>query len=54
MVNFTNILQAAFEPISLRQKSTYLKCKYRKAAQKTFVRKFAHKILVKLTPRLII
>ena len=33
MVNFTSILWAAFAQISLRPKSTYLKCKYRKAAQ---------------------
>ena len=38
-VNFTTILRAAFVPIYLRQKSTNLKCKYRKAAQKTFVQK---------------
>ena len=38
-VDFTNILRAAFAPISLRQKNTNLSRKYRKAAQKTFVRK---------------
>jgi hypothetical protein len=38
-VNFTNILKAAFAPISLRQESTNLKCKYDKATQKTFVQK---------------
>ena len=49
-VNFTNILRAAFMPISFRQKSTNLKCKYKKAAQKNCVQKAAHKMLVKLTP----
>ncbi len=38
-VNFTNILRAAFAPIFLRQKSTNLKCKYKRAARKTFIRK---------------
>ena len=37
--SFTNILHTAFAPISLRPKSTNLKCKYRKAARKTFVQK---------------
>ena len=36
-VNFTNILRAALAPIFLCLKSTDLKCKYRKAAQKAFV-----------------
>ena len=36
-VNFTNISRAACVPMSLHQKSTKLKCKYKKAAQKTFV-----------------
>ncbi len=36
-VNFTNIIRAAFAPIFFRQKSTNLKCKYKKAAGKTFV-----------------
>jgi hypothetical protein len=39
VVNFTNILQAAYAPIFLRQKSTNLKSKYKKALRKTFVRK---------------
>ena len=43
-VNFTNILRAAFAPISLYQKSTKLQCKCRKAALKPFVQK---KLLVK-------
>ncbi len=38
-VNFTNILQAAFAPIFLSQKSTNLKSKYKKALRKPFVRK---------------
>ncbi len=38
-VNFTNILRAAFAQIFLCQKSTNLKCKYKKAAVKTFARK---------------
>ena len=48
-VNFTNILQAAFGPISFRQKNTTSR-KYKKAARKTFVQKAARKMLVKLTP----
>jgi hypothetical protein len=38
-VNFTNILIAAYAPIFLRQKTTNLKCKNKKAASKAFVRK---------------
>ena len=38
-VNFTNILPAAFVPISFCRKSLNLHCKYRKAALKSFVRK---------------
>ena len=44
LVNFNNILRAAFLPISLRRKSLNLQCKYRKAALKSFVQK---KLLVK-------
>ena len=49
-VNFTNILLAAFAPKSLGQKITNPNCKHIKDAQKTFILKSAHKILVKLTP----
>ncbi len=52
-VNFTNILRAAFAPIFLRQKTTNLKCKSKKAAHKIFVWKDAHKILVKLATGLL-
>ncbi len=52
-VNFTNILWAAFAPKSFCQKITNPNCKHIKAAQKTFIQKAAHKILVKLTPGLI-
>jgi hypothetical protein len=38
-VNFTNILSAAFATLYLRQKSTNLKCKYKKAASETTIRK---------------
>ncbi len=38
-VNFTNILRAAFVPTFLRQKSTNLKSKYKKASRETFVQK---------------
>ncbi len=39
-VNFTNILWSAFVPIFLRKKvQTYVKYKYKNAAQNTFVRK---------------
>jgi hypothetical protein len=34
--NITNILRTAFAPIFLCQKSTNLKCKYKKAAGKNF------------------
>ena len=54
LVNFTNILRTAFAPISLRQKSTNLQYKYRKAALKTFEQKAARKMLMKLTPLLLI
>ena len=36
-VNFTNILQAAFLPISFQQTNTNLSSKYKEAAQNTFV-----------------
>jgi hypothetical protein len=48
-VNFTNIVRTVFAPKILRQKSTNLKCKTKKAANKTFVQKTARKMLVKLT-----
>jgi hypothetical protein len=44
-VNLTNILRAAFAPIFLRQKTTTLKCKNKKAARKNLT----CKMLVKLT-----
>jgi hypothetical protein len=37
VVNFTNILCAAFAPTVLRQKSTNLNRKHKKAARKTYV-----------------
>ena len=44
--DFTNIiLQAASEPISLRQKNTNLNCKYKKTAQKIDI--CTKKLLVK-------
>ena len=43
-VNYTNILRAAFAPISFCQKNTNLSRKFKKAAQKTFCTK---KLLVK-------
>jgi hypothetical protein len=49
VVNFTNILHAAFALIILRQKSTNLKCKFKNATLKTFVQNAMHKMLVKLT-----
>jgi hypothetical protein len=52
-VNVTNILRAVFAPIFLRQKSTILKCKFKKVASKTFAQKRLHaKCCVKLTPGL--
>ena len=38
-VNFTNIVRPAIAPISFCQKNTIVSHKYKKAAQKTFVRK---------------
>ncbi len=49
VVNFTNILQAAFVLISLCQKMTNLNCEQIIAAQNTFVQKAASKVYVKLT-----
>jgi hypothetical protein len=49
-VNFTNILFATFVPKSFRQKITNPYCERIKAAQKSFAKKAARKILVKLTP----
>jgi hypothetical protein len=46
VVNFAKILRVAF---ALIFKSTKLKCKYKKAAHKTFAKKAACKMLVKLT-----
>jgi hypothetical protein len=47
---FHQHFMSAFTPIFLRQKSSKLKCKYKKALRKTFVqKKAAHKMLVKLT-----
>ena len=39
IVNFTNILQAVFAPISFCQIVTNSNCKHLKAAQNTFVQK---------------
>ncbi len=38
--------KVSISPLFLRQKSTNLKCKYKKAARETFA---VHKMLVKLT-----
>jgi len=48
-VNFTHILRAAYAAIFFSQKITKPNCKWRKAAQKTFVQKDACKMLVKFT-----
>jgi len=47
LVNFINVLRAAFSTIFLRQKNTKLKYKQRKVAQ---VRKGSSKTLMKFTP----
>ena len=39
IVDFTNILRAAFAPFSLCQKTTNPNCMYKKAAKNTFIRK---------------
>ena len=48
-VNFTNILRAAFAPISLRRKIINLSLKYKKLLERLSYKKFVHKMLVKLT-----
>ena len=48
-VNITNILQAAFLPLSFCQKITNTNCKYRKAVKTLLYKKDARKMLVKLT-----
>ncbi len=50
---FRQHFMSAFVLILLRQKSSNLKCKYKKALHETFVRKGARKMLVKLTPALL-
>jgi hypothetical protein len=48
-INFTNILLVAFRLKILQQKSTKLKCKYKKVLAYLLYEKIACKILVKLT-----
>ena len=50
-VNFTNFLQAAFAPMSLRQNNTNLSRRYKKIAQKTFVQKSCSKNVGEIDPR---
>ena len=50
VVNFTNILQAAFAPISLRQKVQTYNVSTEKLLKRLLYEKAAHKMLVKLTP----
>jgi len=50
VVNFINILQAAFAPIFLCQKIAKPNCNEKKAAQNTLVQKVENKMLMKLTP----
>jgi hypothetical protein len=50
IVNVTNILRAAFVPISFCHKLTNLNSKHIKAEQNTYVQKAASKLLVKATP----
>ncbi len=52
VINLTNILRAVFVPIFFCKKITKPNCSTRKAAQSTFVKKSACKILMKLTPDL--
>ena len=49
-VNFTNILQAAFAPISFCQENINLSRKYKKLLKRLLYKKAAFKMLVKLTP----
>ncbi len=48
VVNFTNVLRAAFAPIFLPQKSTYLKYKFKNFQLKLWCKKTVCKILVNL------
>ena len=50
--NFTNVLRAAFAPISLRQKKSNLSVSTEKLLKRLLYEKGAHKMLVKLTPYL--
>jgi hypothetical protein len=50
VVNFTNILKAAFWTKNFHQKNTNTFCKQRKATQNTFKQKAPYKMMVKLTP----
>ncbi len=50
LVNFIDILRAAFALIFSPQKITNLTCKKRKASKNTFIQKGSSKMLVKLTP----
>ena len=49
-VNFTNILRAAFSPISFCQKITNSNCQQIKVVKTLLYKKAARKILVKWTP----
>ncbi len=50
VVNFSNILWAAFEQIFFQQQVTKPNCNWRKTAQNTYVQKSCSLKLVKLTP----
>ncbi len=50
MINFVNILGVHFLHKSALRSFFLVTCKKRKAAEKTFVQKGAHKMLMKLTP----
>ena len=50
VANFTNILQAAFAPISFLQKNTNLAIGREKLLKMLLYEKAPHKMLVKLTP----
>jgi len=50
VVNFINVLRAAFSQIFLHQKITKLKHKWKKAAQRLLYEKGTCKMLMKLTP----
>jgi hypothetical protein len=49
-LNFINVLLAAFAPVGLHQQNTNLKCRHKKAAGATYVRKSCAKNVGEIDP----